>query len=116
VTASDCEYASSSTICLLSLIIRSVNEVVPGGKAVETAISWALKICENSPDAVQATKHGLILGLLRGGIDEAFSSHTWSEASKRVWTGENINVGRIHNDHVRVEMLTTPTGGAPRIC
>lgn len=71
----------------------SVNEVVPRGKAVETAISWALKICENSPDAVQATKHGLMLGLLRGGIDEAFSSHTWGEASKKAWAGENIKVG-----------------------
>ena len=116
MTASNCEHASSSIIRLLSLTIHSVNEVVPRGKAVETAISWALKICENSPDAVQATKHGLILGLLQGGIGEAFSSHTWSEASKRVWTGENINVGRIHNDYVRLGMLTTPTGGAPRIC
>jgi enoyl-CoA hydratase/carnithine racemase len=80
--------------------MRSVNEVVPRGKAVETAISWALKICENSPDAVQATKHGLILSLLRGGIEEAFSSHTWSEASKKVWAGDNINVGCIRDDHI----------------
>lgn len=72
---------------------RFVNDVVPRGKAVETAIVWAQKICENSPDAVQATKHGLMLGLLRGGIEEAFSSHVWSEASKKVWTGENIQEG-----------------------
>ena len=73
----------------------SVNEVVPRGKAVETAIAWALKICENSPDAVQATKHGLMLALLRGGVEEAFASHTWSEASKKVWVGENIKVSCI---------------------
>ena len=79
--------------------MRSVNEVVPRGKAVETAISWALRICENSPDAVQATKHGLMLGLLRGGVDEAFSSLTWSEASKKAWAGENMKVGFIHKDH-----------------
>lgn len=69
-----------------------MNEVVPRGKAVETAISWAERICENSPDAVQATKHGLVLGLLRGGIEEAFASHVWSEASKKLWVGENIDV------------------------
>jgi enoyl-CoA hydratase/carnithine racemase len=80
---------------LFSLTIRSVNEVVPRGKVVETAIAWALKICENSPDAVQASKHGLILGLLRGGVDEAFSSHTWSEAAKKAWVGENVKVGCI---------------------
>jgi len=72
---------------------RFVNEVVPRGKAVETAVSWAMRICENSPDAVQATKHGLVLGLLRGGVEEAFTSHAWSEASKKAWGGENINEG-----------------------
>ena len=85
-----------------SLKIRSVNEVVPRGKAVRTAIAWAVKICENSPDAVQAAKHGLMLGLLRGGVDEAFISHTWSEASKKAWTGENIKVCRTHSDLVQV--------------
>lgn len=80
--------------------MHSVNEVVPRGKAIETAISWALKICENSPDAVQATKHGLMLGLLRGGVDEAFTSSTWSEASKKAWAGENINVGCIYNGRI----------------
>ena len=73
----------------------SVNEVVPRGKAIETAISWALKICDSSPDSVQATKHGLILGQLRGGVEEAFASHTWGEVSKNAWTGENFKVGRI---------------------
>jgi len=73
--------------------LRFVNEVVPRGKAVKTAISWALKICENSPDAVQATKHGLMLGLLRGGVEDAFTSHVWSEASRRVWAGENVKEG-----------------------
>ncbi|KAF9786720.1 ClpP/crotonase-like domain-containing protein [Thelephora terrestris] len=72
---------------------RFVNEVVPHGKSVETAIAWAMKICENSPDAVQATKHGLMLALLRGGVEEAFTSHTWSEASKKVWVGENMKEG-----------------------
>jgi len=72
---------------------RFVNEVVPRGKGIDTAIAWAVKICENSPDAVQATKHGLMLGLLRGGVDEAFVSHTWSEATKKVFVGENIKEG-----------------------
>lgn len=83
-----------------SLRTRSVNEVVSRGKAVATAVSWAIKICENSPDAVQATKHGLILGLLRGGVEEAFASHVWGEASKKVWAGENVKVGCIRNDMV----------------
>ena len=78
----------------------SVNEVVPRGKAVETAISWAVKICKNSPDAVQATKHGLVLGLLRGSIEEAFMSHTWSEASRKTWAGKNFNVGYLYNYHI----------------
>lgn len=72
---------------------RFVNEVVPRGKAVETAITWASRICENSPDAVQATKHGLMLGLLRGGVEEAFVSHVWSDASKKVWIGKNVKEG-----------------------
>jgi len=72
---------------------RFVNEVVPRGRAVETAIAWALRICENSPDAVQATKHGLMLGLLRGGIDDAFTSHAWGDASKKAWLGDNIKEG-----------------------
>lgn len=72
---------------------RFVNEVVPRGKAIEAAIAWALKICENSPDAVQATKNGLILGLLRGNIEEAYASHAWGEASKKTWVGENIKEG-----------------------
>jgi enoyl-CoA hydratase/carnithine racemase len=85
---------------LRALTFPSVNEVVPRGKAVETAVSWAIRICENSPDAVQATKHGLVLGLLRGGVEEAFTSHAWSEASKKAWGGENINVGCLYNDHI----------------
>jgi len=72
---------------------RFVNKVVPRGKAVETAVSWALEICENSPDAVQATKHGLMLGLLRGGVDEAFTSHAWGEPSKKTWVGRNVKEG-----------------------
>jgi hypothetical protein len=78
----------------------SVNEVVPRGKAVETAITWARRICENSPEAVQATKHGLMLSLLRGGVEDAFASHVWSEASKKVWAGENIKVSRVYNDPI----------------
>lgn len=38
-----------------------------------------------------------MLGLLRGGIEEAFVSHAWSEAGKKVWVGENIKVGWIYN-------------------
>lgn len=99
MTVCDCELFLSA-YCPTSQRTSSVNEVVPRGKAVETAISWALKICENSPDAVQATKHGLMLGLLRGGVEEAFSSHVWGEASKKVWAGKNINVCCIHNDAI----------------
>jgi len=93
IHSQDIAYLSSLTAC-------SVNEVVPRGKAVRTAISWAQKICENSPDSVQATKHGLVLGLLRGGVDDAFTSHTWSEASKRAWVGANFKVGCIYTNHL----------------
>ena len=90
-----------------SLSTYSVNEVVPHGKSVETAIAWAVKICENSPDAVQATKHGLMLALLRGGVEEAFTSHTWSEASKKVWVGENMKVSCIRDDLIPGCLLHT---------
>jgi len=95
-----------------SLNTYSVNEVVPRGKAIEAAITWALKICENSPDAVQATKHGLMLGLLRGNIEEAFASHAWGEASKKAWVGENIKVGRgcIQNDLIPGSLLHAQEG------
>ena len=93
MTASDCEYTVILERHSPPLTIRSVNTVVRRGKAIETAIAWARQICENSPDAVQATKHGLILGLLRGSVDEAVISHAWSDACKKAWTGENMKVG-----------------------
>lgn len=62
----------------------SVNEVVPSSRLLETAIKYAQAINENSPDAVQSTKRGLITSLQHGSVEEAFITHAWSQETKKV--------------------------------
>lgn len=47
---------------------------------------------ENSPDAVQATKRGLINSLQHGGVEEAYLAAAWSPETKQAYAGENIKV------------------------
>lgn len=70
---------------------NSVNAVVPAVQLIPTALAVAKEILANSPDAVQSTKHGLLLSQKLNHSD-SFTSHTWSDLSSRVYKGENIGV------------------------
>ncbi len=70
-----------------------MNIVVPGATSVVAeALKLAQQIAANSPDAVQATKHALILSQSLGHT-EVVSSHVWSRHCGRVYNGENIKEG-----------------------
>ena len=65
--------------------------MVPPSKVVETALSLAKEIVNNSPDAVQSTKKALLLSQSYG-FRETYKRHLRSKESLRVYKGENIKV------------------------
>lgn len=69
-----------------------VNAVVPAPQLLPTALELAKDIVANSPDAVQCTKHGLLLAQ-QSNHSDSFMTHIWSNFSKRVYRGENIKEG-----------------------
>jgi enoyl-CoA hydratase/carnithine racemase len=70
-----------------------VNIVIPDTKCVVAeAIKLAQQITANSPDAVQATKHGLLLAQTLGPID-AVDAHIWGKPSERLYAGQNMKEG-----------------------
>jgi 1,4-dihydroxy-2-naphthoyl-CoA synthase len=71
--------------------MHSVNVVVPNSEVVKTAIKFAKQMCQNSPDAVQCTKKGLLIAQNCGHHD-AEANHNWAPESTRVYKGENIKV------------------------
>ena len=46
----------------------------------------------NSPDAVQCTKHGILLAMQHGDVEQATIVHARSPESRRLYKGENIQV------------------------
>ncbi|VDC05766.1 unnamed protein product [Peniophora sp. CBMAI 1063] len=72
-----------------------VNLVVPRSQLLSTAVDWAKEITQNSPDAVQATKRGLVIASRTGDNERAVLDHAWSAESKRAYTGENIKEGLV---------------------
>ncbi|KAJ3902950.1 enoyl-CoA hydratase/carnithine racemase [Lentinula edodes] len=69
-----------------------VNKVVPSSEVVREAIRVAQSIVANSPDAVQCTKHALLLSQ-KYNPEEAFLKSTLSAESNRVYKGGNIKEG-----------------------
>lgn len=69
----------------------SVNTVVPSSEVISTAVAIAQEIIQNSPEAVQSTKKGLLLSQ-RHNFQEMVLTHVWSPESKRVYKGDNIKV------------------------
>ena len=69
----------------------SVNTVVPSSEVISTAVAIAQEIIQNSPEAVQSTKKGLLLSQ-RHNFQETVHTHVWSPESKRVYKGDNIKV------------------------
>ena len=92
---SGCEYMCLGIAYPPFLTMRSVNEIVPCGKAIETATSWALKICKHSPDSTQAIKEIL--------TDD-----------KKSWVSEDIEVGCIHVIMYHTGANPHPQGEKPR--
>ncbi|KAA1471464.1 ClpP/crotonase [Dentipellis sp. KUC8613] len=70
-----------------------VNAVVPKEKLMSTAVEWATQITQNSPDAVQCSKRGLITAAQHADFEQAVATHTWSPESKRLYKGYNIKEG-----------------------
>jgi 1,4-dihydroxy-2-naphthoyl-CoA synthase len=68
-----------------------VNVVVPNSEVVKTAIKFAKQMNQNSPDAVQSTKKGLLIAQNYGHRD-AEAKHNWTPENTRVYKGENIKV------------------------
>lgn len=56
-----------------------------------TALEWAAKILQNSPDAVRSTKKALLLAK-EYGMWEGSELHFDSAEHKQAMTGENIKV------------------------
>ncbi|TFK42205.1 enoyl-CoA hydratase [Crucibulum laeve] len=69
-----------------------VNTVVPTADVLPTAFKLARQIIENSPDAVQCTKKGLLLSHQHNFSETLFAT-VWSSESKRVYKGDNIKEG-----------------------
>ncbi|KAL1716393.1 ClpP/crotonase-like domain-containing protein [Schizophyllum commune] len=69
-----------------------VNEVVPASEVVSTAVQLAKELTQNSPDAVQSTKRGLLMAQNLG-AEEAYNQHVWAPETTRVFKDENIKEG-----------------------
>ena len=92
----------------------SVNAVVPKAQLLQTAIEWASRITQNSPDAVQSTKRALIEAAKHGDVEQATVAHLQSPESTRTYQGENIKVSEtLKNQQCAViSRIVTFTGGA----
>ncbi|KIY44639.1 ClpP/crotonase [Fistulina hepatica ATCC 64428] len=69
-----------------------VNYIVPRAAVLSRALQLAVAITHNSPDAVQATKRGLLLAQ-RHNVDEAVTKSAMSAESNRAYGGHNIKEG-----------------------
>jgi len=87
---------------------RFVNEIAPLSSLLETAISYARRIVENSPDAVQATKHALVTSIHEGGVEEAYLKHAWSSESRQAYLGSNIKEGLMAFSEKRKPVWSNP--------
>ncbi|KDQ62905.1 hypothetical protein JAAARDRAFT_168207 [Jaapia argillacea MUCL 33604] len=85
-----------------------INCVVPKSAVLATAVEWAQQIVQNSPDAVQCTKRGLILAGQHGNIEQAVIAHAWSPESKREYKGANIKEGLKAFSEKRKPVWTNP--------
>jgi len=88
-----------------------VNIVVPNSKSV---IAEALKLAEqitiNSPDAVQSTKHGILLSQ-KMDHGQVVYSHVHSKQSDRVYKGKNIKEGLKAFTEVGLPLFRTFNSG-----
>lgn len=71
----------------------SVNEIVPKDQVLTRAVACAEEMIQKcSPEAVQCTKHGILLSMRHADVEKATIEHMHSPESNRVYKGENIKV------------------------
>jgi mevalonyl-CoA hydratase len=80
-----------------------VNEIASPEKLLPTALKYAKKICENSPDAVVVSRTGMLMSLERGlrvnaanedgSIERGTQLHNLSHEVEKLETGFNISEG-----------------------
>lgn len=81
-----------------------VNVVVPHDELMGTALKWARKICENSPDAVIVSRTAMLMSLERishrrtwlmidGSLERGTQLHNEGPEVKELETGFNIGEG-----------------------
>jgi len=85
-----------------------VNAVVPRAQLLQTAVEWAFRITQNSPDAVQSTKRALIEAAKHGDVEQATLAHIRSPESTRAYRGENIKEGLKAFREKRKPLWTDP--------
>ena len=66
---------------------------MPASEVVSTAVQLAKELTQNSPNAVQSTKRGLLMAQNLG-AEEAYNQHVWAPETTRVFKDENIRVCR----------------------
>jgi len=85
-----------------------VNAVVSPDELIPTALRWARKICDNSPDAVIVSRTGMLMSLHRispffsnirnsliadGSLEEGTRLHNAGREVRELETGTNIGEG-----------------------
>ena len=80
-----------------------VNDIASPEKLLPTALKYARKICENSPDAVVVSRTGMLMSLERGlpvnsanedgSIERGTQLHNLSHEVEKLETGFNISEG-----------------------
>lgn len=98
VSENHCWHLASSHPVNMTVPPDSVNRVVKASQVVDSAIEMAKQITMNSPDAVQATKQGLLL-TQSVNMAESVSQLNWSAHSTQVYRGENIKVMSFFRQH-----------------
>ncbi|TEB18552.1 enoyl-CoA hydratase/carnithine racemase [Coprinellus micaceus] len=85
-----------------------VNQVVPASEVIPTAIAVANEINKNSPDAVQATKRGLLLSQ-EYGHSQMLLAHAFASECRGVYKGDNIKEGLKAFTEKRAPRWTNPS-------
>lgn len=85
-----------------------VNQAVPASEVIPTAIAVAKEMTNNSPDAVQATKKGLLMSQEMG-HSQMLANHVWGEECRTVYKGANIKEGLKAFAEKRAPRWTSPS-------
>ncbi|GAA5826911.1 hypothetical protein JCM11251_002156 [Rhodosporidiobolus azoricus] len=85
-----------------------LTEVVPSDQVLPTALAWAKKVTDASPEAVWLTKEQINLHKAGLGINDVVMKSIESELSYKLFRGENIKEGLKSFVEKRVPVWTDP--------